>query len=55
MDVERIKVLIAQREAIDIELVTLVTGGAAKARKPPQCSKCGSNDHTARNCDQQAT
>ena len=51
MDVDRIKQLISQREAIDAELVTIVTGGR-KERKPPQCSKCGSIDHTARNCDQ---
>ena len=49
MDTERIKVLIGQREAIDAEIVAIVTS-SRKERKQPQCSKCGSQEHTARNC-----
>jgi len=55
LDVERIKQLIVQREAIDAELVSIVTGGTKKERKPSSCSKCGGADHTARNCPQSET
>jgi hypothetical protein len=55
LDTERIKQLIAQREAIDTELVAIVTGGTkTKERKPASCSKCGNEGHTARNCPQTA-
>jgi len=51
MDIDRMKQLIAQREAIDAELVTIVTkNGASKNRKAASCSVCDSPDHTARNC-----
>ena len=51
MDVDRIKQLIAQREAIDTELAAIVNGAVKRERRPAQCSKCGSTEHTARNCD----
>jgi hypothetical protein len=50
MDIERMKDLIIQREAIDAELVTLVTGAGKKERKSLTCSICGGTDHTARTC-----
>jgi hypothetical protein len=50
MDIERMKDLIAQREAIDAELVALVTGTTKKERKSLTCSLCGGHDHTARIC-----
>lgn len=54
MDIERIKTLIAQREQIDSELVSLVTNGTKpKERKPASCKTCGSLEHTARNCTKQ--
>jgi len=48
------KELIAQREAIDAELVTVVTGTNKKERKSLTCSICGGNDHTARTCSKKA-
>jgi hypothetical protein len=39
MDIERMKELIAQREAIDAELSTIVTGGTAPKRTL-KCSLC---------------
>ena len=48
MDIERLKLLIEKREAIDAEIIEAVAG--KKERKSAQCSKCGSNEHTARNC-----
>jgi len=54
MDIERMKELIAQREAIDAELVTVVTGTNKKERKSLTCSICGGNDHTARTCSKKA-
>jgi len=54
LDTERIKELIAQREKIDADLLKVVTEGVKlKERKPASCSKCGSTEHTARNCTQQ--
>ena len=50
MDIERMKELIAQREAIDDELTKIVTGSTKRERKALTCSACGSTDHTARNC-----
>jgi len=47
MDVEKLKSLIQERERIDAEIVAAVTG--TKTRKLT-CSKCGSDQHTARNC-----
>ena len=46
----RLKDLIARREEIDAELGQLF-GIEKKERKPQACSKCGSTEHTARNCD----
>ena len=48
MDVERIKALLDQRQAIDNELVAIVNGGVKK--KPQVCSKCGEPGHSARTC-----
>jgi hypothetical protein len=50
MDIERIKHLIAQREEIDRELVTLVTGASEK--RAVVCSVCNTEGHTARKCPQ---
>jgi hypothetical protein len=50
LDIDRMKDLIAQREAIDAELVTLVTGTSKKERKSLTCSICSGTDHTARTC-----
>ena len=54
MDIERMKMLIAQREQIDAELVTIVTGNGLtqKSRKPISCSPCGSTEHNSRTCNQ---
>ena len=48
MDVERIKLLLAERQAIDNELVAIVNGGVKK--KPQVCGKCGEGGHSARTC-----
>lgn len=52
MDVERLKELINQREAIDAEIVATVGVSPLKVRKELHCSKCGSAEHTARTCPQ---
>ena len=52
MDVEKMKELIAEREAIDAQLVAIVTGIPGKVRKTQQCSKCGQEGHSARTCIQ---
>jgi hypothetical protein len=48
LDIERIKSLIEQRQAIDTELVAIVNGAAK--RKPQVCGKCGEHGHSARTC-----
>ena len=50
MDIDRMKELIAQREAIDEELTAIVIGSAPKEKKTLTCSKCGEQGHTARTC-----
>ena len=52
MDIQRAKELIAQRERIDAELVSIFSIG--KERKPLSCSKCGEEGHTARTCQKKA-
>lgn len=53
MDLEatlaRVKVLTAQREAIDKELAAIF-GGQAPSRKPPTCGKCGQEGHRSTQC-----
>ena len=49
MDTARLRTLLDQRDALDAEIVGLVTG-EKKSRKPQACSVCGSSDHTARTC-----
>jgi hypothetical protein len=46
----RLKDLIAKRDDIDAELGQML-GIEKKERKPQACSKCGSTEHTARNCE----
>jgi hypothetical protein len=46
----RLKDLIAKRDEIDAELGQML-GIEKKERKPQACSKCGSTEHTARNCE----
>jgi hypothetical protein len=54
MDIERMKELIAQREAIDAELISIV-GGTPKERKTIRCSLCSQEGHTARTCPTKPT
>lgn len=49
MDTAKIRELLDQRDNLDKELAAIVNG-SKKERKPLTCSKCGSPDHTARNC-----
>ena len=51
MDAKYLKIreLITTIETAEAELNTLVSG--TKERKKLSCSKCGSEEHTARTCD----
>ena len=49
LDIDRAKELIAERERIDAELLSIFSG-EKKKRAPQKCGKCGSEDHTARTC-----
>ena len=53
IDIERLKDLIARREAIDAEIVG-VTSGKPPPRKLVTCSICKEGGHTARNCPSKA-
>ena len=50
-DIARAKELIAQREAIDVELKQLF-GSVERStnRKPQSCSNCGEAGHSSRTC-----
>ena len=48
--INRVKVLIAQRENIDAELATIFAGTVPPRRKPSVCSVCQKEGHTARTC-----
>lgn len=50
MDVERIKTLLAERQAIDSELVAIVNNGTKK--KPQVCGVCHKEGHSARTCSE---
>ncbi len=52
MDIERLKTLIAQREAIDAEIVEVVGGAKKESKTARLCSICQSADHSARKCPQ---
>ena len=52
LDTTKIKELIEQRERIDEELRTLISGG--KQRAPQKCSLCQQEGHSARTCPQKA-
>lgn len=52
MDIERLKKLIEQREAIDAEIVAAVGGTVKRERATQKCGVCGSSEHNARNCPQ---
>jgi hypothetical protein len=50
----RIKELIETKERVDAELEEILNGGGIKKeRKPQTCSKCGSEEHSARTCPQE--
>jgi hypothetical protein len=49
--IARVKELIARREAIDLELSTML-GVAPKGRKSQRCSICNEEGHSARTCPQ---
>jgi hypothetical protein len=49
IDIDRAKALIAKREEIDAELVSLFNGKPL-TRRPITCSHCQEEGHTARNC-----
>lgn len=49
MDIEKLKKLIEQREAIDLEIAA-VAGGTVRTRAPQKCSACGGEGHSARTC-----
>ena len=51
MDTQKLRELLDKRDEIDADIAAAV-GGKVKERKPQACSKCGSPDHTARNCTQ---
>ena len=53
MDIERIKSLIAKREAIDAEIVEAI-GGEKKEVKQRTCKTCGEIGHSARTCTKKA-
>jgi hypothetical protein len=48
----RIKQLIDLKEQTDAELFALIGGGDINTRRPPKCSRCNEEGHTARNCPQ---
>lgn len=50
MDTQRLRELLDQRDALDDEIIKIVTGNPKRERKSLTCSACGSNDHTARTC-----
>lgn len=50
---ERVKTLISQREAIDVELASIFGGTPTATRKPSKCSKCGQEGHRASTCTNQ--
>ena len=50
--INRVKVLIAQRENIDAELATIFAGTVPPTRKPITCGHCGKEGHTARTCSE---
>lgn len=50
MDTNRMRELLDQRDAIDEEMKTLVTG--TKERKPQVCGNCGLPGHSSRTCTQ---
>jgi hypothetical protein len=49
----RIKELIEQKECIDTELESLIGGAPMNQKRPPRCTKCKVEGHTARTCPQQ--
>ena len=52
----RIKELIEQKEAIDTELESLIGGAPVHLKhlkRPPRCTWCKAEGHTARTCPQQ--
>ena len=50
----RIKELLAQKEAVDFELESLIAGAPLKTPKPRICDICGQQGHTARKCPHKA-
>lgn len=52
--INRVKQLIEQRAAIDAELAGIF-GIAPPTKRTLTCSKCGSHEHTARKCTQEAS
>ena len=46
----RVKMLIAQRETIDAELAEIFSGSSPSKRKSPVCSQCGQAGHRATTC-----
>jgi len=49
----RIKELIEQKEAIDTELESLISGAPLNLKRPSRCTRCKAEGHTARTCTQQ--
>jgi hypothetical protein len=56
LDIELLKDLIEKREDIDAQIVAAVgkVVERKKDRKPQTCSKCGSEEHSARTCPTKA-
>lgn len=54
MDSNRIRELLDQRDKLDDELRSLVTGNGSKERKAQTCSTCGEAGHSARTCPTKA-
>ena len=48
----RLKELIAQREAIDKELTEMLGGAVPKAKRTSKCGTCGQEGHSSRTCPQ---
>jgi len=47
VDIDKLKDLIAKREAVDAEIIACVGG---ETKRTLSCSKCGEPGHTARTC-----
>lgn len=51
----RIKTLIGEIEEKETELNGLIGGAPTRTRAAQKCSKCGSSEHNARNCEAQTS